>query len=79
MDLAHTPIRPEVFGMDSAEHLSASRFTIDLLRGEPNEAQQGVASQVDGEEWVRASRFVIEVDARRLPLLMPADFVPPWR
>ena len=74
-DLAHAPVRPEVFGIEPPEHLAAARFTIDLLR----EGEHGVASQIDGEEWVRATRFSIEVEPRRLPLYTPAGFVPPWK
>lgn len=74
-NVAHTPVRPEVFGLDPGEHLAASRFVIDLMR----EGEQGIASQIDGEEWVRAPRFHIDVDARALPLLTPRGFTPPWR
>jgi diacylglycerol kinase family enzyme len=74
-DVAHNPLRPEVFGLEPGEHLAASRFDIELMR----EGEQGIASQIDGEEWVRARRFRIAVDARALPLLTPRGFVPPWR
>jgi diacylglycerol kinase family enzyme len=74
-DLAHTPVRPEIFGIEPPEHLAASRFDIELMRG----GETGIASQIDGEEWVRAHRFRITVLARRLPLLTPADFRPPWK
>ncbi len=74
-DLAKNPVRPEILGLDPKEHLAAARFDIELLR----EGETGVASQIDGEEWARAFRFRIEVDARRLPLLTPAGFVAPWR
>jgi diacylglycerol kinase family enzyme len=74
-DLAKNPIRPEILGLEPPEHLAAAGFDIELLR----EGEVGVASQIDGEEWVRAFRFRIDVDARRLPLLTPLGFVPPWR
>jgi len=74
LDLAKNPIRPEILGLELGEHLSASSFRLDLLRGD-----DGVASQIDGEEWVRASHFRIAVEANRLPLLTPAGFVPPWK
>ncbi len=74
-DLAHAPVRPEVLGIEPPEHLAASRFDIELMR----EGEAGVASQIDGEEWVRASRFRITVQPRRLPLLTPAGFRPPWK
>lgn len=74
-DLAHAPVRPEVFGIEPPEHLAASRFDVTLMR----EGEAGIASQIDGEEWVRASRFRIVVEARRLPLLTPAGFAPPWK
>ncbi len=75
LDLAASPVRPEILGLEPAEHLAASRFDLELLRA----GEAGVASQIDGEEWVRAFRFHVDVDARRLPLLTPAGFVPPWR
>lgn len=74
-DLAQNPLRPEIFGLEPSEHLAAKTFRIDLLR----EGETGVASQIDGEEWVRAFHYRIEVLARRLPLLTPRGFVPPWR
>lgn len=75
LDLAHNPLRPEIFGLEPPEHLCASTFRIDLLR----EGESGVAAQIDGEEWVRAFHYAIRVEARRLPLLTPRGFVPPWR
>jgi diacylglycerol kinase family enzyme len=74
-DLAKNPMRPAILGLEPPEHLAAARFDIELLRA----GETGVASQIDGEEWVRAFRFVIDVEARRLPLLTPAGFDPPWR
>jgi diacylglycerol kinase family enzyme len=74
-DLARTPVRPEVFGIEPHEHFAASRFDIELMR----EGENGIASQIDGEEWTRASHFRIRVLARRLPLLTPAGFRPPWK
>jgi diacylglycerol kinase family enzyme len=74
-DLAHAPVRPEVLGLEPPEHLAASRFDIHLMR----EGEPGIASQIDGEEWTRASRFRIGVEKQRLPLLTPRGFVPPWK
>ena len=74
-DLAHAPVKPEVLGLEPPEHLAASRFDIHLMR----DGENGIASQIDGEEWTRASRFRIEVQARRLPLCTPRGFVPPWK
>ena len=67
--------RAPVLGLEPKEHLAAESFRIDLLR----EGETGVASQIDGEEWVRAFHYQIRVEARRLPLLTPRDFTPPWR
>lgn len=74
-DLAHAPVRPEVFGIEPPEHLAASRFDITLMR----EGEAGIASQIDGEEWTRANHFEIAVLPRRLPLLTSAGFRPPWK
>ncbi len=74
-DLSGLPRFPDVLGIEPVEHLAASRFELALLR----EGEAGIASQIDGEEWVRGHRFRIEVEARRLPLLTPAGFEPPWK
>ncbi len=74
-DLAQAPVRPAVFGIEPPEHLAASRFDIVLMR----EGETGIASQIDGEEWARAHHFRIAVEARRLPLLTPRGFRPPWK
>jgi diacylglycerol kinase family enzyme len=73
-DLSHTPVRADQLGILRREHLSASRFEIDLH----TEGGQGaVTSQLDGED--AGERFEIEVLANRLRLYTPADFVPPWK
>jgi len=68
-------VRPEILGLEPPEHLAAARFDIQLMRA----GEHGIASQIDGEEWTRASRFRIGVEARRLSLLTPRGFVPPWK
>jgi diacylglycerol kinase family enzyme len=57
------------------EHLAASRFELQFDRP----GDESVASQIDGEEWIRGDRFRIEVMPNALPLLTPRGFVPPWR
>ena len=74
-DLAQNPFRPEAFGLPRAEHRAASRFSLAFYRP----GREGVASQIDGEEWVEADRFEIEVAPRALTLVVPEAFVPPWR
>jgi diacylglycerol kinase family enzyme len=76
-DLAANPVRHEQLGMSPPEHLAAAKFRIDLIHQDDRDG--GVASQIDGEEWVRAYHFEIRVQARRLALLTPRDFTPPWR
>ena len=75
-DLSHAPVRLDDLGILQREHLSASRFSIDL-GAEGGKA--GVPSQLDGEEWIVGDHFDIEVLANRLRLKTPADFVPPWK
>ena len=75
-DLAANPIKPGMPGVSQPEHLAAAEFRIELAR---DGAGEGVSSQIDGEEWVRAFRFAVRVEARALPLLTPRGFVPPWR
>ncbi len=77
-DLAASPIWQEqldAIGLKHSPSLRASRFDIDLLRPE----QGDIRAQVDGEEWRRGDRYRVEVLARRLPLITPRDFVPPWK
>lgn len=74
-DLALNPFRPEALGLPRAEHRAASRFRLSFYRP----GREGVASQIDGEEWVAADRFEIEVAPRALTLVVPEAFVPPWR
>jgi diacylglycerol kinase family enzyme len=74
-DLAANPFRPEAVGMPRPEHRAASRFSLSFYRP----GREGVASQIDGEEWVEADRFEIEVAPRALSLVVPESFVPPWR
>lgn len=75
-DLAHAPFRADQIGILHREHLAASRFDITLAS---QSARGGVASQIDGEEWHAGERFDIEVLPRRLRLLTPAGFAPPWK
>lgn len=77
-DLAALPLWQEdldLIGVSHSAGFSASRFDIVLRR----EGRQDVRSQIDGEEWVSGRRFRIDVLANRLPLVVRADFVPPWR
>ncbi|MBX7195427.1 MAG: hypothetical protein K1X94_25450 [Sandaracinaceae bacterium] len=73
-DLALNPFRPDMLGVLRPEHHAARRFSLHFYRP----GREGVASQIDGEEWVAGDRFEIEVDPRALPLVVPEDFVPPW-
>ncbi len=77
-DLASSPIWQEQLdsiGLSHSQSLRASRFEIDLFRPEKGE----IRAQVDGEEWPRGDRYRVEAIARRLPLITPRDFIPPWR
>lgn len=38
-----------------------------------------VPSQIDGEEWLPGTRFQVHVGEAVLPVIVPADFEPPWR
>lgn len=90
-DLATLPLWQEdldLIGVSHSVGFSASRFDITLQRegrvrggrGPRDRAdREDVRSQVDGEEWVAARRFHVEVLANRLPLIVRGDFVPPWK
>jgi hypothetical protein len=77
-DLAELPMwQPELdlIGVTHSVGFSASSFDLRLTR--PGREQ--VRSQIDGEEWAPGSHFRVRVLANRLPLVVRADFVPPWR
>jgi diacylglycerol kinase family enzyme len=77
-DLAASPIWQEqldAIGLTHSQGFRAAKFDIDLLRPADGE----ILAQVDGEEWRKGDRFRVTVLPRRLPIITPADFVPPWR
>jgi len=74
-DLAMNPFRPEALGLALPAHHAASRFSLRFYRP----GREGVASQIDGEEWVAGDHFEITVLPRALALIVPEGFVPPWR
>jgi diacylglycerol kinase family enzyme len=77
-DLAASPIWQEQLdhlGLTHSQGFSAQRFELDFFRPEKVE----LTAQVDGEEWGSGDRYRVEVLPNRLPLITPADFVPPWK
>ena len=77
-DLWASPVWQEQldhFGLSHSEGFSASRFDLDLYR--PRNVE--IHAQVDGEEWGVGDKYRITVLPNLLPLITPADFVPPWR
>jgi len=77
-DLAASPIWQEQLdglGLVHSSGFSASRFEMDFYRPERIELH----AQVDGEEWGVGDKYRVTVLPRHLPLITPADFVPPWR
>jgi len=62
-------------GIDGSESHQAARIELTLTRA----GREGVAAQLDGEEWTRGRRFRVEVRPRALALLTPAGFRPPWK
>lgn len=83
-DLSLNPFRPAALGLPTPAHLAASQFTLHFYRGslkhqEHESKHSQIASQVDGEEWVRGDHFEVDVDRKRLQVIVPEGFVPPWR
>ncbi|HJN77045.1 MAG TPA: diacylglycerol kinase family protein [Myxococcota bacterium] len=77
-DLAQVPLWEEhlaAFGVKHRDGFSGGDFDVELVRIGEDE----VSSQVDGEEWVSGSRFRLSVLRQELPIITPADWVPPWR
>jgi len=77
-DLAASPVWQEqldALGITHSATLRGSEFTVDLFRPE----RCDILSQVDGDEWHHGDRYRITVLPRRLPVLTPRAFVPPWR
>jgi diacylglycerol kinase family enzyme len=50
---------------------------LELWLSRPENAD--IQSQLDGEEWVTGTHFRLEVEAKKLAVITPRDFVPPWR
>ena len=77
-DLAVVPISRhdlEEIGITHCEGFSGSRFELRLSRPR----RQLLRSQIDGEEWLLGDRFRVEVLPRRLPLITPLGWTPPWK
>jgi diacylglycerol kinase family enzyme len=78
-DLAALPIWQEdldLLGVSHSQGFSAQRFRLTLSRPE---GQPSVTCQIDGEQWQSGNLFEVEVIANAVPLLVPADFKPPWK
>lgn len=76
-DLKDLPIWQEdldLLGLSHTEGFSAAAFDLHLIRP----PRPAVQAQLDGEEWVKGERFRVEVTGKKLPLLTPRDFTPPW-
>jgi hypothetical protein len=80
-DLSLNPFRPAALGLPTPTHLAAGHFTLHFYRGGPEHGEEHtqIASQVDGEEWVRGDHFEVDVDRKRLQVIVPEGFIPPWR
>ena len=77
-DLVKLDLRQEDLdriGVSHSEGFQGSHFEVELLRISKDQ----IATQVDGEVWSPGYRFVVNVVPQKLPLITPADFVPPWR
>ena len=77
-DLKAVPIWQEhlsPLGVEHSEGYSAPAFDVRLHRDD----RVLVNSQVDGDEWLPGRRFRVTVLRNLLPLIVPADFDPPWR
>jgi len=77
-DLAKVPLWEEhlsAFGVRHRDGFSAADFDVELVRL----GEDPIRAQIDGEEWVSGTRFRLSVLRRELPVLTPADWVPPWR
>ncbi len=71
MDHQEVPLNAEHFeavGVQLTPALRAANFDIRLL---PRPLAQPVESQIDGEEWMRAERFRVEVVRHALRLVVP--------
>jgi diacylglycerol kinase family enzyme len=77
-DLAASPIWQEQLdhlGLTHSRGFAASSFELDFYRL----AKAELHAQVDGEEWGTGDKYRVTVLPRMLPIITPADFVPPWR
>lgn len=72
MDHQEVPLNAEHFaavGVELTPALRSSTFDIRLL---PRPMAQPVEAQIDGEEWLRAERYRVEVVRHALRLVVPA-------
>lgn len=66
----------EVLGSPPVRELQDHHFDIELYRPRGDE---NITAQLDGEEWVAASHFQVDVWRNALPLVVRKDWQPPWK
>ncbi|MCP4499623.1 MAG: hypothetical protein GY822_06610 [Deltaproteobacteria bacterium] len=65
----------DLLGVTHSEGTAASSFELHLSRP----AREDIHVQLDGEEWICGHHFKVEVEHGELPILTPANFIPPWK
>ena len=65
-----------LLGSPAIREIQDSAFDIELFRPR---GQEAITSQLDGEEWVAANHFRVDVWKSALPLIIRSDWTPPWK
>ena len=73
----HVPLpESQLLGSPPVREVQSNAFDIQLFRPR---GEGDITSQLDGEEWVVANHFTVDVWKQALPLVVPGDWVPPWQ
>jgi diacylglycerol kinase family enzyme len=62
--------------LDHSRSSSRQFKRLEVWLSRPENAD--IQSQLDGEEWVTGTHFRLEVEANKLAVITPEDFVAPW-
>ena len=63
------------FDQGPSAGIQCSELKVELVRV----GREQVRSQIDGEEWLEGTRFMLSVLDQKLDLVTPAEWVPPWK
>jgi hypothetical protein len=65
----------DLVGVTHSTGFSGAAFELSFHRP----GAELLSAQIDGEQWGSGNRYRVDVLANELPLIIPADWTPPWR